>query len=86
MMQTYHFDEIVSNEGVVMLSGLPPLAKVAIVVVNPELFDLQEIIKQWVAKMKEHPFSQMSREEILEQLRQSREKIYEEDYGYRHAN
>ncbi len=38
-MQTYHVDEVVSNEGVVTLSGLPPLAKVAIVVIDTEFVD-----------------------------------------------
>ncbi|OQY48862.1 MAG: hypothetical protein B6242_00895 [Anaerolineaceae bacterium 4572_78] len=85
-MQTLHFDEKVNSNGIVTLAGLPPLAQVAIVVINTESLDLQEIVQQWITKMKEHPFSQMSREGILEQLRQSREKIYEEDYGYRHAN
>ncbi|OQY42401.1 MAG: hypothetical protein B6242_16205 [Anaerolineaceae bacterium 4572_78] len=85
-MQTYHFDEIVSDEGMVTLSGLPPSTKVAIMVVNPEPFDWEDVMKQWITEMKQHPFSQMSKEKILECLRQSREKIYEEDYGHRHAN
>ncbi len=86
-MQTYHFDEIiVNNDGVVTIAGLPPLAKVAVLVINPEPFDWQETMQQWIAEMKHHPFAQMSKQEIVERLRQSREKIYEEDYGHRHAN
>lgn len=86
-MQTYHFDEIVvNNEGAVTISGLPPLAKVAVMVINPEPFDWQETMRQWIAEMKRHPFAQMSKQEILVRLRQSREKIYEEDYGHRHEN
>ena len=43
-------------------------------------------MRQWIAEMKRHPFSQMSKQEILVRLRQSREKIYEEDYGHRHED
>jgi len=86
-MQTYHFDEIVvNNDGVVTIAGLPPLAKVAVMVINPEPFDWQETMRQWITEMKRHPFAQMSKQEILERLRQSREKIYDEDYGHKHAN
>jgi hypothetical protein len=55
-------------------------------VINPEPFDWQETMRQWIAEMKRHPFAQMSKQEILVRLRQSREKIYEEDYGHRHEN
>ena len=86
-IQTYHFDEVVNSEGVVTLSGLPPLAKVAIVVIKPELLD-------WRAKLEllrrdlqqNHPFAKMSKEEILAQLRKTREEVYDELYGYRHAD
>ena len=40
-MQTYNFDETVNNDGIVILSGLPPLAKVAIVVIYPEILSWQ---------------------------------------------
>ncbi|MDM8520209.1 hypothetical protein QUF64_09185 [Anaerolineales bacterium HSG6] len=86
MMQTYHFDEVVSDEGVVMLSGLPPLAQVAIVVIHPEPFDWKKEMKAWRQEMKKHPFAKMSKEEILAKLRQTREEVYEEVYGHRHAN
>ena len=86
-MQTYHFeDQIVSDEGAVTLTGLPPLTRVAIMVIDPEPCDWQEIMRQWIAEMRQHPFAKMSREKISERLRQSREKVYEEDYGHRHTN
>ena len=51
-MQTYRFDEIaVNNDGVVTIAGLPPLAKVAIMVINPEPFDWQETMRQWGESM-----------------------------------
>jgi acyl-CoA hydrolase len=81
-MQTYHFDEIVSDEGVVTLSGLPPMAKVAIVVICPEPHDFQEEMKRWMDDLRQrHPFAKMSKEEILVELRKTRERIAEEDYG-----
>ncbi|OQY47948.1 MAG: hypothetical protein B6242_03665 [Anaerolineaceae bacterium 4572_78] len=85
-MQTYHFDEFVNDEGIVTLTGLPPSTKVAILVIRPEPFDWQKEIKEWIEEMKQHPFAQMSKEEVMACLRQSRDKIYEEDYGYRHAH
>jgi uncharacterized protein (DUF885 family) len=82
MMQTYHFDEVVNDEGVVMLSGLPALAKVAIVVVYPEPQDIQQEMKQLMhAIRQDHPFMNMSKEEILLKLRQTREEVCEELYG-----
>lgn len=86
-MQTYHFDEIeVNHDGIVTIAGLPPKSKVAVMVITPEPFDWQETMQLWIAEMKNHPFAQMSKQEILERLRLSREKVYEEDYGHRHAN
>lgn len=78
-MKTYHFTEVVSDDGTVTLSGLPPLTEVAIVVINPEL-------STWLKRMERlmqdvqanHPFTQMSREEIMQQLRETRETVYEE--------
>jgi hypothetical protein len=85
-MQTYHFDEMVNNEGIVTISGLPPSAKVAIVVICPEPFDWKKELDAWREEMKTHPFATMSKEEILAKLRQTREEVYDEVYGYRHAN
>ena len=86
-MQTYHFDEIVSDEGIVTLSGLPPLAKVAIVVIDPEIASWQTRLDNLRKKVQEtHPFAKMSRDEILAHLRQTRETVYEELYGDRHAD
>ena len=85
-MQTYHFDEVVNHEGVVTLSGLPPLEKVAIVVIRPESFDWEKEMDEWTREMQDHPFAQMSKEEILAHLRQTRDEVYDEVYGHRHEN
>lgn len=85
-MQTYHFDEIVDNEGVVTLPGLPPLEKVAIVVIRPESFDWEKEMDAWMLEMQKHPFAKMSEEEILAHLRQTRDEVYEEVYGHPESN
>lgn len=85
-MQIYHFDKIVNDEGVVTLSGLPPLAKIAFVVIDHEPFDWKKEMDAWRQEMKEHPFAKMRKEEILAKLRQTREEVYEEVYGNRHAD
>ncbi len=86
-MQTYQFDEIVNDEGMVTLSGLPPLTQVVIVVINAELVHWQDEMRQLMHDIrKDHPFMNQSREEILEKLRQTREQVYDELYGDRHAD
>lgn len=86
-MQTYHFKEIVNGQGEVTLSGLPPFTEVAIVVIKPEPFDWQERMNNFMDKLQEnHPLAKMSQEDILIELRKTREKVYDELYGDRHAN
>ena len=81
-IQTYHFDEVVNNEGEVTLSGLPPLGKVSIVVIYPEPQTWEDEMRQLMHDIRQdHPFMKLSREEILEKLRQTREEVYEEFYG-----
>jgi len=47
----------------------------------------QEEMKLWFEEVRqEHPFAKMSKEEILGQLRKTREEVYDELYGDRHAN
>jgi hypothetical protein len=86
-MQTYHFNEVVNNKGVVTLSGLPPLTQVVVVVIQPDLSDWQERMKKLMQDVSEnHPFAKMSREEVLKRLRQTREEVYDVLYWDRHAN
>jgi hypothetical protein len=87
MMQTYHFDEVVNNEGVVTISGLPAYKQVQIVVLYPEPHDFQEEMKRWMDDLSQrHPFAKMSKEEVLKHLRKTREEVYEELYGDRYAD
>ena len=88
-MKTYHFQDIVNSEGNVTLSlsGLPPYKKVEIVVLYPEPQDIQEEMKLWFEEVRqEHPFTKMTKEEILVELRKTREKVYDELYSDRHAH
>jgi hypothetical protein len=86
-MQTYNFDETVNDDGIVTLSGLPPLAKVAIVVIDPEILSWQTRLDNLRKKIQEiHPLAKMTQEEILLKLRQTRENVYDELYGDRHTN
>ncbi|MCB9077338.1 MAG: hypothetical protein H6631_07085 [Anaerolineaceae bacterium] len=76
-MQTYHFTEVVGDDGTVTLSGLPPLTEVAIVVINPELSTWPQRMEQLMqAVQTDHPFTRMSRDEIMQQLRETRESVY----------
>ncbi|MDM8520206.1 hypothetical protein QUF64_09170 [Anaerolineales bacterium HSG6] len=50
-------------------------------VIHPEPFDWKKEMKAWREEMKNHPFAKMSKEEILAELRKTRERIAEEDYG-----
>lgn len=86
-MRTFHFDEIVNNEGTITLSGLPPLTKVSIVVINNEELDWSGEMRQLMHDIRQdHPFMELSREEILKRLRQTREEVYDELYGDRHVD
>lgn len=49
-------------------------------------FDWQKEMDNWRKDMKKHPFAKMSKKQILAKLRQTREDVYEEVYGYRSAN
>jgi len=86
-MQTHNFKKFVNKEGEVTLSGLPPSTQVAIVVIEPDLSERQKFLRDFTRDFSQnHPFAKMSREEVLERLRQTREEVYDELYGNRYAN
>jgi hypothetical protein len=73
-MKTYYFNTVVETDGSIRLSGLPPAKEVEIVVL--ERTDLPEEMQQWLSDIRtRHPFAKMSKEEILEMLRQTREAV-----------
>ncbi|MDM8520207.1 hypothetical protein QUF64_09175 [Anaerolineales bacterium HSG6] len=52
----------------------------------PETGDVQNEMKVWFDEVrKEHPFAKMSKEDVLIELRKTREEVYDELYGDRHA-
>jgi len=51
------------------------------IVLTDEPFDWQKELEALRAEMKNHPFAKMSKEEVLAELRKTRERIAEEDYG-----
>ena len=79
-MDVQHFNETVSHDGTVTLTGLPPDKKVQITV-NPKTWEeeFREMQKSFQAN---HRFGKMSKEEILEELRITREKVWDERHGH----
>jgi hypothetical protein len=81
-MQTYHFKKKVGSDGSLRLSELPPNIDVEVVVLNIEPSDIRVDLQQWLADIRSrHPFANMSKEEILKQLRNTRDTVWAE----RHA-
>jgi hypothetical protein len=71
-MKSYHFNAVVDADGSGHLSGLPPQKEVEIVVL--ERTRLPEEMQNWLNDIRErHTFTKMSKDEILEILRQTRE-------------
>ena len=82
-MLTYHITTRVEPDGSVRLRNLPPDHRVEIFVVQPEQADIQADMAAWFADArKRHPFASMTKDEILDILRQTREKVWNE----RHAD
>lgn len=80
-METYHFRKVVKMDGSVFLSGLPPHKEVEIVVLEPT--GLPKEIQSWLSDIRaRHPFTKMTKEEILKALRRTRETVWVE----RHAS
>jgi hypothetical protein len=76
-MKSYHFNAVVGTDGSVHLSGLPPQKEVEIVVF--ERTRLPEEMQSWLNDIRErHPFAKMSKDEILEVLRQTRDGVWAE--------
>ena len=82
-MLTYHITTRVESDGSVRLRNLPPDHRVEIFVVQPEQADIQADMTAWFADVrKRHPFANMTKDEILDILRQTREEVWNE----RHAD
>lgn len=80
-MKTYHFNKVVEKDGSIRLSGLPPHQEVEVVILERE--GLTREMQDWFNDIRSrHPFAKLSREEILEILRTTREEVSAE----RHAS
>ena len=80
-MEAYRFKTTVETDSSVHLAGLPPEREVEIVVM--ERNGLSDEFKEWLRDIRaRHPFTKMSKEEILESLRKTREEVWAE----RHAD
>lgn len=76
-MKSYRFNTKVEKDGSVHLSGLPPQQDVEIVVM--ERSGLPDDIQDWLDDLRQrHPFAKMTKEEVLEALRQTRETVWAE--------
>lgn len=74
-MNTHHFSKIVEKDGSVHLTGLPPHKQVEVVIL--ERTELSEEMKEWLSDVRvRHPFAKMSKDEILNLLRQTRETVW----------
>lgn len=79
-METYRFKTIVATDGSLVLSGLPPSQEVEVVVMERQ--GLSEEMRAWFQDVRtRHPFTKMSKEEILEALRATREAVWAEHHA-----
>ena len=82
-MKVHHFKKTVGVDGKIQLSDLPPYKEVEVVVLYPEPADWQAEFKRWLADIRtRHPLVNKTKEEILKELRQTREHVWSE----RHEN
>jgi hypothetical protein len=73
-MKAYRFSAIVEKDGTLCLTGLPPDKEVEVVVM--EQAGLPPEIQDWLADIRtRHPFAKMTKEQILEALRQTRAAV-----------
>jgi hypothetical protein len=76
-MKSYRFRTVVEPDGSVHLSGLPPEQEVEIVVLERPVLPAE--MQEWLDDVRaRHPFARISKEEILEALRQTREIVWAE--------
>lgn len=77
-MQTYQFKKIVDSDGKVILSGLPPSAKLTILVLDSEPSEWRDKMMEFMNDLREdgHPFSEMSKDEILRRLKKDRQGVW----------
>jgi hypothetical protein len=81
-MKAYHFKKQVDENGSVSISELPPGENVDIIVLYPEPSDLSSLMEEWIIEIRgRDPFANMSKDEILTKLRETRDEVWEECYA-----
>ncbi|MCP4104172.1 MAG: hypothetical protein GY749_01320 [Desulfobacteraceae bacterium] len=84
-MKTYHLKKKTDSHGLITISELPPYQEVEVIVICAEQTDLQAEMKQWFDDIRKyHPFAKMSKNEILESLRITRETVWNERHESQH--
>ena len=79
-MEAYHFKTTVAADGSIVLSGLPASREVEIVVIERK--GLSNEMQAWFQDIRtRHPFAKMSKEEILQALRKTRETVWAEQHA-----
>jgi hypothetical protein len=79
-MDADHFKTVVGADGSLVLSGLPPSQAVEVVVVERQ--GAQDEMQSWFQTVRtRHAFANMSKAEILEILRQTREAVWTEQHA-----
>ncbi len=81
-MQTRHYSTRISDDGTVLVEGLPPNTAAEVIVLYRDPDDLLQTIDTIAETLKDHPFKTMSKEEISTVLRETREQLWNEQYGH----
>jgi len=82
-MKAFHLKKHVDENGSIGISELPPGEDVDVIVLFPEPSDLRSAMEEWITEDRgHHPFANMSKDEILAKLRETRDSVWNE----RHAD
>lgn len=82
-MQTLHYTTDVDEDGSITVEGLPPNTTVT-VTIRPQDTTMrrEELAELFADFRRSHPFMQMTKDEILARLRETREQVAQERYGH----
>lgn len=81
-MEMRYYTTTVADDGSATVADLPPQTMVNIVVLYEETNDLSVELRSIADSLHDHPFMQMTKDEILAALRQTRDEVWEEQYGH----
>lgn len=81
-MEMRYYTTTVADDGSATVADLPPQTMVNIVVLYEETNDLSVELRKIADSLHDHPFMRMTKDEILAALRQTRDEVWEEQYGH----